>query len=198
MLLGDLNINLDAPRDTREEIIAEQCDAWSVACMTRSFASTRTRTIKGRWTWRQLRMGRWVSSKPDYLLATPRARKRLRVARPRQLRHHATDHRAIVAKIWVRGGRKRMETYRRKARRNPLLRGLRKPLRQSEMLFEELRSTIARREQRSHPRNSWISERTWALVDTRARLRRNGSLTGRACCQSSRRINASFQMDRTA
>ena len=116
----------------------------------------------------------------------------MRVARPRQLRHHATDHRAIVAKIWVRGGRKRMETYRRKARRNPLLRGLRKPLRQSEMLFEELRSTIARREQRSHPRNSWISERTWALVDTRARLRRNGGLTGRACRQSSRRINASL------
>ena len=30
MLLGDLNINLDAPRDTREEIIAEQCDAWGL------------------------------------------------------------------------------------------------------------------------------------------------------------------------
>ena len=198
ILLGDLNINLDAPRDTREEIIAEQCDAWGLTCMTRSFASTRTSTIKGRWTWRQRQLGRWISSKPDYLLAPPCVRKRLRVARPRQLRHHDTDHRAIVAKLWVRGGRRGMENYRRKARRNPLLNGLRRPLRRSEQLFEELRHTVARREQRSHPRNAWISARTWALVDNRTRLRRNGSLTGRACRQSSRRISASFQTDRVA
>ncbi|EJK60561.1 hypothetical protein THAOC_19061 [Thalassiosira oceanica] len=196
ILLGDLNIKLDAPRNTREEIIAEQCDAWGLACMTRSFACARNRGMYGRWTWRHHRMGRWVSSKPDYFLASPRVRKRLRVARPREFPHHDTDHRAIVAKIWVRGERRRLETYRRNAKRNPLLRELPRPLRQSEQLFEELRSTVARRERRSHPQMSWISDRTWALVDNRARLRRNGSLTGRVSRQLGRRIGSSLQQDR--
>ncbi|EJK55259.1 hypothetical protein THAOC_25024, partial [Thalassiosira oceanica] len=143
-------------------------------------------------------MSRWVSSKPDYFLASPRVRKRLRVARPREFPHHDTDHRAIVAKIWVRGERRRLETYRRNAKRNPLLCELPRPLRQSEQLFEELRSTVARRERRSHPQMSWISDRTWALVGNRAsaRLRRNGSLMGRVSRQLGRRIGSSLQQDR--
>ena len=58
LLFGDLNIDLDAPRDTREEIIAEQCDYWKLTCMTTMFKQRRTsRQVKGRWTWWQQRLG---------------------------------------------------------------------------------------------------------------------------------------------
>eukprot|EP00970_Alexandrium_tamarense_P001671 scaffold204_cov166-Alexandrium_tamarense.AAC.6 len=47
LLFGGLNIDLDAPRDTREEIIAEQCDYWKLTCMTTMFKLRRTRQMKG-------------------------------------------------------------------------------------------------------------------------------------------------------
>jgi len=34
MLIGDVNINLDAPRDKRDETIAEQCDDWGLSDMS--------------------------------------------------------------------------------------------------------------------------------------------------------------------
>ena len=37
LLLGDLNINLDTPRDTREETIAEQLDFWNLGCLRTQF-----------------------------------------------------------------------------------------------------------------------------------------------------------------
>jgi hypothetical protein len=85
LLFGDLNIDLDAPRDTREEIIAEQCDYWKLTCMT-------TR----RWTWRQQRLGKWVSTKPDYFLADTAVRRLFKKVVIRRLRHHDSDHRAIL------------------------------------------------------------------------------------------------------
>ena len=37
MLIGDMNIDLDSPRDDREETIAEQCDAWDITDMAAQF-----------------------------------------------------------------------------------------------------------------------------------------------------------------
>jgi len=69
MLIGDLNINLDVPRDERDETIAEQCDDWGLSDMSRHFHTRRGKRTKGRWTWRMRRGRRWVSSQPDYFMA---------------------------------------------------------------------------------------------------------------------------------
>lgn len=194
LLMGDFNINLDTPRDTREDIIAEQCDDWDLTCLSTHFLQRRTRQLKGRWTWRQERLGRWVSTKPDYFLARVESRKRIRNVKLRRLRHHSTDHRAIIATIWS-GRREWMSSYRRKVGRNPLLSQLVRPLSEAEEIVERLRATIPKQTRQERHQNSWISSDTWDLVDRRARLRRYGSLQGNGYALT-RQINASFRRDR--
>ena len=103
LLLGDFNINLDTPRNTRDERIAEQCDYWNLVDMSTQFTQQQTRRIKGRWIWRQPRLGRWVVSHLDYFMGSPRTRKMIRKVRLRKLRHHNTDHRATIATFWGGG-----------------------------------------------------------------------------------------------
>ena len=113
VVLGDLNINLQMPRNEREDGVADQCDAWDMMCMTEHFTQRRNGRTRERWTWRQERLGQWVTSKPDYLMAQTEARGCFRNVQLRDLRHHASDHRAIIAKIWE-GIREKMTQYRRK------------------------------------------------------------------------------------
>ena len=68
LIVGDLNVDLDNPRDDRDEVVAEAMDALDVSCLTRHFGQRRGRLIRGRWTWRQRRRNRYISSKPDYFL----------------------------------------------------------------------------------------------------------------------------------
>lgn len=139
-------------------------------------------------------MEEWISTKPDYFLGRLESRKRIRSVKLRRLRHHSTDHRAIIATIWS-GRREWMSRYRRKVGRNPLLSQLVRPLSEAEELVERLRNTIPKQTQRERLQNSWISPETWALVDRRARLRRYGSLQGNGYALT-RQINASFRRDR--
>ena len=41
LLVGDLNINLEFPRDERDGIILEQCDAWDLTDMAAQFRQRR-------------------------------------------------------------------------------------------------------------------------------------------------------------
>ena len=51
LFLGDLNINLESPRDERDEQIAEECDFWELEDTSRNFRQRRRRRAQGRWTW---------------------------------------------------------------------------------------------------------------------------------------------------
>ena len=70
LILGDLNINFEHPRDYREEVIADLIDEINLVDASRKFALRRCRMqgAKKQWTWRQKRMGRWYQSQPDYIL----------------------------------------------------------------------------------------------------------------------------------
>ena len=87
VLMGDLNVDLEDLSSERDIQVAEWCDAQDITCISRHFRQRRRRRSRGRWTWRQRRLGRWVSSHPDYFLTTPRGRKRLRP-------HHSTWEKA--------------------------------------------------------------------------------------------------------
>ena len=55
LLLGDLNLNLESPRDERDAEIAAQVDHMDLADMTQHFLQRRRRRTRGRWTWRHRR-----------------------------------------------------------------------------------------------------------------------------------------------
>jgi exonuclease III len=57
LLIGDFNIDLDSPRDTRDEEIAEEIDFRELECLSAHFLQRRRRHVRGRWTWRQRRLG---------------------------------------------------------------------------------------------------------------------------------------------
>jgi hypothetical protein len=62
IFLGDLNINLAALCNKRDDTIANQVDAMALADMSNHFCQRRGRRFRGRWTWRMRRGRRWVSS----------------------------------------------------------------------------------------------------------------------------------------
>jgi len=76
LIIGDLNINLDAPQDDRDETIVKQCDAWDLTDMAMQFKQSQKQCVQGIWSWRQQRRTRWISSRPDYVLVEARHRKR--------------------------------------------------------------------------------------------------------------------------
>ncbi len=58
ILVGNLNLNLCAPRTEREETIAKQVDAMDLVDMSRHFCQRSGTRLWGRWTWRMRREGR--------------------------------------------------------------------------------------------------------------------------------------------
>jgi hypothetical protein len=86
-----------------------------------------------------------------------------------------SNHCALVAIIHAGGGEE-LKRYRRRTQRLPisLPRGPRKQL---DAEYEELQRDVVRPPLREHSANSWITIKTWKLVDHRAMLRRKGMLS---------------------
>ena len=168
LLVGDMNIDLEYPRDERDEKVAEQCDFWNLTDMSRQFSQRRRRKTRGRWTWRQQRLGRWVQSHPDYFLAKEGSRRIFRNVALRRPRHHDTDHRAVVATLFG-GSVRTTKAYRRRRQRFPIQLPPTGPRTEMESIFEELKHFVEKPPERKRPANNWISDGIWALIDHRAR-----------------------------
>ena len=108
-------------------------------------------------------------------------------------RHHDTDHRMIVG-LLKGGSRSRLKRYRRRRARLPL--SITGPQTRTEAWFEELKATVKKPDVRTLPRNSWISEATWDIVDRRAWLRKTGRLSQVRERNLTRRIYVSLTNDR--
>ena len=67
IILGNLNINFEHPRDYREEAIADLINEINLVNASWKFALQRCwmQGATKRWTWLQMRMGRWHQSQPD-------------------------------------------------------------------------------------------------------------------------------------
>ena len=170
-LLGDLNVNLMHPLDERGEEIAEECRS-------------------------MMREGRRVSSQPDYFLAREEDRRDFRGVTAMSPRHHVSDHRAVIATVYTGSGR-RLQRYRRRRSRFPIRLQKRGPRTHAEQLFEELKVECGPPPIRERTINSWIQPETWALVDARAALRREGKLNQQALRTHNRRVNAALKTDRS-
>jgi len=197
LLLGDLNVDLESPRrgDEREGEIVEGLDAAGLTDVSCHFTQRRKRIARGRWTWRQRRLGRWVSSRPDYFMASDEVRGKFRRVGCRTLRHHDSDHRAIVGRLYA-GRRGKLRRYRKRRQRFPVALPRAGPRTHGEALFEELKGACEPPPARQRPANAWISDATWVLVDRRAALRRGGWLSQAASRRLGRQINSQLKADR--
>jgi hypothetical protein len=91
MVLGDLNVNLDVPRNEQEAKVAAVMDHHGMACASTHFTVRRRKQCKlrGRWTWKQRRLlpggqpgtERIYRTKPDYFLMPARERRRIKRCR---------------------------------------------------------------------------------------------------------------------
>ncbi len=151
IMLGDLNINLAAPRDERDETIAEQVNAMNLVDMSSRFCQRRGKNSHGRWTWRMRRGGQWISSQCDYFLGRATNLGRFWRVGVRLPFCHDSDHHALVAKICAGGGRV-MTKYRRRYCRFPL-RVPSEPHTKLVGAYEELRCDVIPPPERERPAN---------------------------------------------
>ena len=203
MVLGDLNSNLDVPRNEQEAEIAATMDSIGLACATKHFRvrAHRRRILRGRWSWRRRRAegrgerGRgWYKTKPDYFLLPSRERRKVTRCRFVMLPGHSTDHRALVALLHT-GEKGNITAYRKKLQQCPL-RIPRGRMSSDEKKFETLRRAVEPQQARDRPENSWIRPGTWALIDSRAAARRDGHLSRALSRRYGRKIRASLKLDR--
>ena len=115
-----------------------------------------------------------MRGKPDYALVRARDRRRVRSCRWVAMRHHDSDHRALILRVESDpAGVKRYD----KARRTPPAPPLPRPLAQGDAMFEELVDTLEKPPAKERQENAWVQMGTWTLVDRRAELRKAGRLT---------------------
>ena len=77
LVLGDLNINFDDPRDERDEAIRNLIDDIDLVNASRRYTPRRPcrQSTRARWTWRQRREGKMHYSQPDYVMVRERDRR---------------------------------------------------------------------------------------------------------------------------
>jgi hypothetical protein len=93
LLIGDLNVNLCAPRDERDERITEVAeDICGLTNLSKHFLQQSCGHTQGRWTWRMRRGRRWVTSQCDYFLGRATNRRKFCSVHLRIPYNHDSDH----------------------------------------------------------------------------------------------------------
>ena len=67
----------------------------------------------------------------------------------------------------------------------------------TELIFKELKATCKPPPKREQLANVWIQPATWALIDTRAALQKEGKLTQQSLRTYNRRVKAALKADRS-
>jgi hypothetical protein len=102
ILVGDLNFNFCAPCMERKETIAKQVDAMDLVDMSTHFCQYSGKRLRGRWTWRMRREGRWISLLWDYFFGRETDQQRFRRISVWMPRYYS-NHCALVAVIYAEG-----------------------------------------------------------------------------------------------
>ena len=197
IILGDLNTELRAPRDAREQRIATLMADAGVSNMLPHFQFPGRHA--GQYTWRKYSAdGKSVlnQARCDYILG--RDRRRFRSIRLKDPPTYSTDHLMVVGQLMSKPlGANR--SYLRKRQRYPLPAptvGPDSPL--VDRLFQELKEAMPRPTRPTRRRNAWISDATWRLIDQKSAMRRRHGVgySPAALRRLSRRIASSLRADR--
>lgn len=192
IVLGDLNIDMQSPRDAREVEIAGALSARGLEDMLKHFKQSRG--FRHGNSWRQFRGGRLESSRCDYILGSDR-----RLFSNMQLK----DPRCFSSDHWLIRGEllsaplASNHRYLQGRRRFPLRIDRRVgPHSRADALFQALKNDKESVPRRGRVSQSWISTTTWGLVDGRAALNRRKPIDQKLARQFSRRIRDAFKADR--
>jgi hypothetical protein len=170
LLIGDLNINLCAPQDERDEQIVEVVeDVCGLTDLSKYFHQRSCSHMQGRWMWRMRRGRRWVPSQCEYFLGRVTDRRKFCSICLRHPFNHISDHQAIITIICVKSATKMTAYPKRMAKFQVNL--LRRPLDELTTCFKELRLNVVTPPTQAQSRNQWISAPTWVLINKRAALR---------------------------
>ena len=104
LVIGDLNVNFEHPRNAHEEDIADLLDEINLVDSSFKFwlQQCQLQLTKRQWTWRHKLTGRWHYSQPDYILAREGNIRCFRKVEFRSLLVHDSDHCAVVTTFRAR------------------------------------------------------------------------------------------------
>ena len=131
IVLGDLNADLEFPRNRQEVILAAGIEKHGLGCLTRDFRVRRKgrrrrrhERTRGRWTFRKRMTNAageqyWARSKPDYFLTREKDRRRFTRCRWVRPTGHNSDHRALITRMEA-GRPEDMRRYRKKMETCPM------------------------------------------------------------------------------
>jgi exonuclease III len=197
ILLGDLNVDLDDPRDRdgRGQEIAMEMASLGLEDLLRQFRQRRG--FRHGTTFWQYRNGQTVRSRCDYILGTDR--RMFKNVSLRDPRLYTSDHYMVHGILLFNQSRRQHLAYNRARKRFPLRPPKGGPMTRADALFQALKLNITpptRVERRA--RRAWISATTWKLVDQRSAMQKVANHDRAAVRRLSRSIHQSFRVDRKA
>jgi hypothetical protein len=155
--LGDLNVDFDRLDDARADVIAAQMVLLALNDVGDHFTHPR-----GQWTWSQVREGRYICSKTDYIMAQEILDFKLGQSRFLGLIQ-------IIVLLSQRFDLVRcMFTAPMSVVDDPFFRSpLQRPLTQNDVRFQELKQNKDLPDPWKERDRSWISKKTWDLINAR-------------------------------
>lgn len=191
IVLGDLNANLNSPRDARDAEVASLLSSNGLEDMLQHFKS-RQGFRHGK-TWRMVREGVQVTSRCDYLLGSDR--RMFMNVQHKDPRCFNSDHLMVWAKM-LSAPKWSNRRYLQGRMRFPLRLNKVGPQTRADTWLQELKKEKTPLTRETRARTSWISNTTWQLIDERASLRRQQPHNQKDARTLTRRIRAAVKADR--
>ena len=170
VILGDLNINLHAPRDHRQDEIVNALSTYNLRDLSKHYKSKEKKKKFFSWTWRRKREGKNIQSTIDYVLSSHEIKwRRFRTIDT----EFDSDHRLVVGKMTNRG----LNNYKdyQKRRTTPPVDLFTEDSEQNKMLQE---LTELSKEERAKPTppadKSWISNMTFQAMQKKTAALKEG------------------------
>jgi hypothetical protein len=169
ILLGDLNVNLNNPRNNRGFQIATMVAYLGLEDLISHFHQKCNYREKFKWWMR--RGNSIIKAKCDYILGLGRGLfTKIAIHNPR---HYSSDHYMVMGTIASRPKREN-KSHSRSRKSFPLKRDKFTPINKADSIFDEIKSFVEKDAQTTRRWSSCISPQMWKLVDSRAALQRKG------------------------
>ena len=194
ILLGDLNVDLNNIRsgdgeDRRLETAALIADL-GVGDILDHFRIRKKN--HGEWTWEQIREGRRIRARCDYILSDSEADfSKCQIIDT----HLDTDHRMMKGVLELDCGREHRK-YVQKRTRRPRIYWHPRGKSRADIILEELEEDLPKQDLSDQRQQSYLEESTWALIDRKAFAKKRGDTETVAVLR--KKIRAAVRKDRRA
>jgi hypothetical protein len=191
ILLGDLNVNLNNPRNDRGLQIATIVADLGLEDLISHFHQKCN--YRGKFTWWMRRGNSIIKAKCDYILGSDRGLfTKIAIRNPR---HSSSNHYMVMGTIASRPKREN-KSYSRSRKSFTLKRNKITPINKADSIFDEIKSFVEKDARTTRRWSSWISPETWKLVDSRAAVRRHGKTQCAEGRKLSRKISKGIKAGR--